>query len=91
MGTKFALSQGLLGDAYSAETPPRYGMAVTAYMKAAMMGDSGCALRLGTMYLRGQGVVRDRAKAAQWIARSAESGHQVAIFHLSYAPLRHAV
>ncbi len=80
VGPKFALAQGLLGDAYSAETPPRYALAVPAYMTAALMGDSGCALRLGTMYLKGLGVVRDRAKAAQWIARSAESGHQVAIF-----------
>ncbi len=80
VGTKFALSQGLLGDAYSAETPPRYDMAVVAYMMAAVMGDSGSALQLGTMYLTGRGVVRDRAKAAQWIARSAESGHQVAMF-----------
>ena len=80
MGTKFALSQRLLGDAYSAETPPRYDMAMIAYMTAAAMGDSRSAIQLGKMYLMGRGVAYDPAKAAQWIAESAESGDQEAVF-----------
>ncbi len=55
-------------------------MAVPAYTTAAAMGDSGSALQLVKMYLTGRGVVHDRTKAAQWIAKSAEGGHQEAVF-----------
>ena len=53
-------------------------LTVPACMTAAKMGDSRSEIQLGKMYLMGRGVAYDPAKAAQWIAESAESGDQEA-------------
>jgi hypothetical protein len=88
VGTKFALSQRFLGEAYLSENPPQYSKAALSYLVAASAGDSKSALRLGQIYLKGHGVVEDHGKAAEWIARSAESGDQEGVFQRGLLYLR---
>jgi TPR repeat protein len=43
--------------------------------KAAARGHAGAQLRMGQLYLSGQGVPPSRTEAARWLRRAAEAGH----------------
>jgi TPR repeat protein len=45
------------------------------YQKAAVQGDAGAQYNLGVMYIMGQGVPQDEAKAVHWWIKAAEQGH----------------
>ena len=42
---------------------------------AAERGDADAQNQLGVMYYRGEGVVQDRCKSADWFRKAAEQGH----------------
>ncbi|MBO6520325.1 MAG: sel1 repeat family protein [Rhodospirillales bacterium] len=51
----------------------------------ARAGDREAAFVLGTLYLNGDGVIRNPAMAAGWLRRAAEAGHTSAAFNLGNA------
>ena len=56
---------------------PDTGKAQKAHA-VAEQGDADAQLRLGEMYVRGEDVPQDYAKAAHWFRRAAEQGHATA-------------
>lgn len=51
----------------------------------ARAGDTESAYALGTLYLNGDGVIRNTALAAGWFRRAAENGHAEAAYNLGNA------
>ncbi len=51
-------------------------------VKAAEQGDANIQVQLGAMYLLGQGVPQDTAKALAWYRKAAEQGHANAQYDL---------
>lgn len=52
-----------------------FGRAAKVLGKAAARGHVGAQLRMGQLYLSGQGVPPSRTEAARWLRRAAEAGH----------------
>jgi TPR repeat protein len=52
-----------------------FGRAARLLGKAAARGHVGAQLRMGQLYLSGQGVPPSRTEAARWLRRAAEAGH----------------
>lgn len=57
--------------------------AVALYRKAAEQGNAAGEFGLGSMYLAGEGVQRDRSQALFWLRRAAERDHADAIVSLA--------
>ena len=51
-------------------------------MPAAQRGDTAAQIKLGDMYVNGQGVPKDFTKAANWYRKAAEKGHPEGQFKL---------
>jgi TPR repeat protein len=49
---------------------------------AAEKGDPNAQLKLGLMYLNGEGVAQNNFEAAKWVRKSAEQGNAEAQFYL---------
>ena len=58
-------------------------VAADYFRRAAILGDSEGAYRLGEAYAVGQGVVQDFAQAANWFQRAAFRDHAKAAFRLA--------
>jgi uncharacterized protein len=52
------------------------------YRKAADQGDVGAQVKLGHMYLKGEGVLPDLAQAANWYRKAADQGNPFAQYEL---------
>ena len=55
--------------------PVLAGPFIDGLVKAAEKGDANIQVQLGAMYLLGQGVPQDNAKALGWYSKAAEQGH----------------
>jgi hypothetical protein len=62
--------------------PALAGSYLDGLIKAAEQGDAGSQVQLGAMYLLGQGVPQDSAKAVALYLRAAEQGHAYAQYDL---------
>jgi len=60
-------------------------LAIPYLEKDARIGDQEAAFALGSLYLNGDGVVRNTAMAAGWFRRAAEAGHGDAAYNLGNA------
>ena len=56
--------------------------------RAAEQGDAEAQSNLGFMYVKGQGVPKDEAKAVHWYEKAAEQGHAKAQKNLDVMPQR---
>jgi hypothetical protein len=54
----------------------------------AEQGDPQAQYKIGEMYEKGKGAVRDRAKAFEWYTKAAEQGHTKAAYKLGYLYLK---
>jgi len=52
--------------------------AVDWFTKSAEQGNAEAQYNLGLMYANGQGVLRDKAKAAEWLKKAAAQGYEKA-------------
>lgn len=77
LGDKHAMTQ--LGDYYCCTTE-----CLDWYTKAAEQGDRYAQCRLGKMYLSGEHVPPDYAKAWYWYSKAAEQGSARALYFLGY-------
>jgi hypothetical protein len=66
---------GAIEEAQSAYQRRDYALAAQLFRPLAEEGRSGAQLRLGGMYILGQGVPKDNAEGLKWIRRAAEQGH----------------
>ncbi len=66
----------------SLTAPGLAGPFIDGLVKAAEQGDANIQLQLGAMYLLGQGVPQDSAKALAWYRKAAEQGHANAQYDL---------
>ena len=66
----------------SLTAPGLAGPFIDGLVKAAEQGDANIQLQLGAMYLLGQGVPQDNAKALAWYSKAAEQGHAIAQYDL---------
>lgn len=62
-------------------------LAVEYFRKAADQGEAEAEFELGSMYLKGEGVPQDIAKARTWIRSAAEEGYGIAVVTLANAYL----
>jgi hypothetical protein len=77
-----AQKQNLVGVT-TGQGAPRYTNAVASLEEAARTGDAEASWKLGLSYLKGIGVPKDEAKAAEWLKRAANLGHTRAQVTLS--------
>ena len=66
----------------SLAAPVMAGSFIDGMVKAAEQGDANIQVQLGAMYLLGQGVPQDNAKALAWYSKAAEQGHANAQYDL---------
>ena len=66
----------------SIAAPVLAGSFIDGLVKAAEQGDANIQGQLGAMYLLGQGVPQDSAKALGWYSKAAEQGHANAQYDL---------
>jgi len=66
----------------SLAAPVLAGSFIDGIVKAAEQGDANIQVQLGAMYLLGQGVPQDNAKALAWYSKAAEKGHANAQYDL---------
>ena len=76
----YDFSQYALGKLLQSQK--RMGEAVSWYGKAAAQGNSWAAYRLGKLYLKGESVPKDVARAVEYLTVSAEQGNQYAQYAL---------
>ena len=76
----YDFSQYALGKLLQCQN--RMGEAVSWYEKAAAQGNSCAAYRLGKLYLKGESIPKDAAKAVEYLTASAEQGNQYAQYTL---------
>ena len=69
-------------NAKQAPSASHYAKALQEYRPLAEQGHAFAQFRLGMMYRKGQGVLRDDAEAAKWYRLAAEQGNADAQFHL---------
>jgi TPR repeat protein len=69
-----------LGQLHAADPTP----AVSELEAAASSGNATAQFQLGRAYFRGTGVAADKAKAHEWILKSAEQGNPDAITSMGY-------
>ena len=67
----------------SGKDAPGYTNAVAPLEEAARTGDAEASWKLGLSYLKGIGVPKDEAKAAEWLKKAANLGHRRAQVALS--------
>ena len=68
----------VLGNAIGQEAKPK-GVTLREYRKAlvkAKAGDASAQLNLGTMYLTGEGVLKDVKEAVKWFRKAADRDMQ---------------
>lgn len=72
--TGFAEAECSLGNHYSDLDEPDFKSAAEWYEKSANHGYSFAMCRLGEMYLAGEGVLKDAAKAYEWFEKAMDAG-----------------
>lgn len=72
-------------EAYAAYKSGEYTKAERLWSDAAANGSTDAMINLANLYVQGQGVTRDLARAAAWYRRAAEAGDPVAQVHLGEA------
>lgn len=70
-------------DGVAAYRQGNHAAALAAWLPLAEQGDPDAAAGIGTMYVNGEGVAADMAKAAHWFAVAARSGHALAQLNLA--------
>lgn len=70
-----AAAAGSFEEAESAYQHGDYVLAAQLFRPLAEENDVGAQLRLGGMYILGQGVPKDNAEGLKWIRRAAEQGN----------------
>ncbi|MGX9148319.1 tetratricopeptide repeat protein [Mesorhizobium sp. 128a] len=79
-----------LGDRNAKSRPPDFAEAATWYRRAAEAGHQAAARALASLYLTGNGVVRDEKEGTRWLRTAAASGNQEAQVDLANLVLRGA-
>jgi hypothetical protein len=77
-----AQKQNLIGVP-PGKSAPGYTSAVAPLEEAARTGDAEASWKLGLSYLKGIGIAKDEAKAAEWLKKAANLGHTRAQVTLS--------
>jgi hypothetical protein len=70
-------------DLFTTTGEPTRGRGLPATHEAAKNGDAQAQHALATMYLRGIGVKKDAAAAADWLRKAADQGHTPSQFALA--------
>src|SRR6266404_407167 len=71
-----------LASANRAYEQKDYATALQGFMVLAEQGDADAQLTLGSMFLKGRGVLKDPEKATKWFKASAVQGNAAAQFFL---------